>query len=210
MKLSTLFFPLCLAANVVASYLVLNAWGFENPKSYMFITHISLFLVTLYYFRCVLTIIEIPFPSIEIMYKINFAMSFFVGLMYWMMNILDKNSVNDGTVVHHFYLDFYIHGGTFILLFLENFIWHNHIQTLKCNYGCMLIISLILVAIVYVPWFIKGFAVYPFLKKYTPIEFFILPVEVAILLFIGTFIHNIITKPDNSEEKQTLISASVQ
>lgn len=200
-KLSYIFFPVCLAACAANVFLAIDIFGAKNPKTYLFITHISLFLVTIYYFLA--TLMEwakIPFIFIEQFYKVNFSMSFFIGFMYWVMTLIDPNQLNDPQYRKVFYFDFFCHGGTFLILFLEHFIWYKHNFTIKCHYVFHIILALALTSIVYIPWFVKSYSIYPFLKAYTPIEFVLLPIECTLLLYIGVYIYTKFASSGGSDE----------
>ena len=203
-KLNVIFFPICLGACVTMVLLAIDIFGASNIKTYTFITHISLFVVTIYYFLCTLMVwANIPFTLIEKFYKVSFSLSFFVGAMYWIMSFVDPNSLNEPQYRKPFYFDFFVHGGTFLILFLEHFIWHKHIFTIKCHYVFHFFLALGLTAVVYVPWFLNGFAIYPFIKKYTPVEFVLLPIECILLIFIGIFIYTKFASTGASNEEST-------
>ena len=203
MRLAQILFPIIALLNIGVVLMTLKIFGPDNIKTYMYITHISLFIVTYYYIRMTLKhIFDISFYYVDELYKFNFCLTFFVAVQYWVMTLTDPNSLNDG-VNKPFLLDFYWHTGTFLITLLEQIAFYTHGLSLgKIHYVFFVQIALVMVAYVYIPWFSIGFALYPFLKTYTIIEFVLLPIQVILLLSLACFLHTKLVQITNAEKAE--------
>jgi len=173
---------------------IFRVWGVQ-PKTFLFLTHLTFFFNLFYYLRVSLAIIKVLDHDYreDIYYKVGFVFSFLVGFMYWMMYLQDPSLVNEKGYKIIFILDFFLHGGNFILYLLEHFLFTKHSS---CDFiGPYFIAAIVLLycAMLYTLYFAARYAIYPFLNEYKLVDFIALPIMGTGIALFGLFLHNVVT-----------------
>ena len=128
-----------------------------------------------------------------------------ITVLYWSIRFFDASYLKDGSSTKPDHIIIFLHGGLLVLNILEHFIWRSHYQTMGQEYLYFFIMGLILTGLIYVPWFWKEYAVYPFVKRFQPVEFALFPIMMILLLFLGERLHYLITLIYKKENNDKLI-----
>src|SRR5437899_557021 len=95
MKISQIFFAIVFIAYSLGMYEMFRVWGFQ-PKTFLFLTHLTYFFNFYYSFRSFLSEVDIlPHPQEHEVFKIGFVFSFVVAAMYWLMYLQDPALIDD-------------------------------------------------------------------------------------------------------------------
>jgi len=209
MRLMTIMHPICLAICAGAVFVTLEAYPVKEVSTYLNLSNIALFITTLYYFD--VTCKTLGFPSclgtVERNYRTCFCYDFMITVVYWLMRLYNKGYLYDGSYAKPEWYNIFVHGGLFILLVLEYFLWRRHLPVIE-DYISMIVFGLVITALIYVPWFAFHYSVYPFVRSFSPEEFVLLPCLIIILLFVAVRGYTILTLQKSSDEANKLIDVS--
>ena len=137
-------------------------------KGLIFLTNINYNLNIIHYSLCL--IIEFNLISkrreyFNTFYNFLFSLSFTVGFMFWGMYFDNPESVLPKGVQIPIILNLYIHGGTFMICFIEQAFVYPRKTNERCNILYYLLFVTFYIAFLYIVFFCTGYPVYPFIKN---------------------------------------------
>ena len=207
-KIKTYYFLLTLLHIYMFNY---SRKTFPNMTFYgmaRFLTHISFYVNGFYFITKFLThipILNALFTPIhekcgKKIFRFGFSLSFVVASMYWGMRLADPKLLLPSGLVIPIDLDIFLHGGNFILNFLEHiFIQpeHNYQNSNKIFLMFLIIYSIFLK----VAYHAFGIFSYPFVKEKSPFVYLIVVVFGMLFLMSGDLIFRGICKLNEGRSK---------
>ena len=162
--------PYYILTNLLFLYMfLLHRDSLPGPlwKFFCFLTNLN-FLGTWYYFIFRLVnelnnFIIIKSSTFNWLLKIQFIMGFVVVFLYWALIFYDKDLVVPRGFVIPACLDYFLHGGVWILVLIEIFT-KNQLYVYH-SYNELLIIVCSYISLLKGVYYIKGVALYPFVEE---------------------------------------------
>lgn len=207
MRVANIAFPVCLALTCGALFLAFDIYGLSLRAFFNF-SNLALMLTALYYLDATLKYLSLPNPLgfIDASYKFVFIYNFMMTVLYWLVRLYDESYLYDSATRKPLYFVIFCHGGLFTLLLLEQVLWRRHKPNPSYEYLFWLVFGLVLCSLVYVPWFLKDYSVYPFVRTFSEVEFALLPVMIILLFFVGVKAHPYFTAfAEGTEDSNKLL-----
>lgn len=126
--------------------------------------------------------------NLNTLYRLGFTASVVVTIMYWGIYMHNPNMLGENELPMYF--DFFIHGGTLIIMTIDRIIIdRNHRYEARIKSRTLFYITIFYFIMIYSVYIFSGLAVYPLIAKLTFIQLIILSIVGYSLFLIGNFIY---------------------
>ena len=176
------------------------------PKNFLFLTQIDLYINMIYYLLCIyynITSKKGAKEKYQLLFNLNFCISFVVFIMYWSMFIFDRETLykKDTKVMVPTFLNMSLHGGVFIANLFEQFYINKRKNPSYVKIWFYLAFTICYIGILYLAKMLFDIRVYPFIYG-SLLKFIFICLSAFAVCLIGHWIYYLMTRETSPKSKE--------